>query len=200
MSQTLTPPAQALPIVQGLTFRRLERVAKIDKLIKTPNQKSWAAMLEQIRLTGDMTSATTKSGRNHPCQTADLRCDHQGEIGGGYINTQVQLGGSDVRIERTDAKQSTSVTQVNVHPAAYRSPLIKDALARAHDWSFATGWVAQIDPVVNAAPVQPTGPTRPSTFTCNKCGATYQALDSIALGVSLGGFPARCRCGGTPTR
>jgi hypothetical protein len=188
-----------MPIVQGLTLRALGPVRKIAQLILKPKPSSWAAILQQIRETGDKTSGTTKRGANHPCQTGDLRCDHQGEIDGNYINTQVQLGGSITEVERTKPTQSTSVTQVNVHYQAYNSPLIKDALARAHDWSYATGFVAQIDPVAVARTTVVVA-TRPSAFTCNGCGKKYVAMDNIALGLALGGYPPRCTCGGTPTR
>lgn len=202
MSVTTTPvvTALAVPVVAGFSFTVGAKVAKIDLLMFPPSGKSWTMMMDQIRESGDRTDKATPRGFNHPCQTDDLRCDHQGLIMKDYVNTQVQLGGRTKSVTRGDpSKESTTVSQVNVNVACYSTKgMFNDALAKAHDYSWKTKNVVQLE--TNSPAVFRVAPVGVLNFKCNQCGKLYNAVDSIELGLRLGGFPPRCNCGGTPVR
>jgi len=192
------PPA--VPLVQGFTIAVGGPIPNIDyfKPENTPNNRQWQAMVAQIRESGDRTDKTTPRGRNHPCQTDDLRCDHQGEAGK-YVNTQVQVGGREKNYQRGKYKnhdECTTVSHVMIAAAAYGKGLVKECLAQAHDHSFRTRRTVTVDVAASTAPVAQAVQAGPMNFVCANCGARTVALDAVSLGLRVGGYPPRCRCGG----
>lgn len=192
-----------LPRVQGFTFTEGAAIPNSGRFKpeNRPNARQWQAMLAQLRETGDATVNTTEAGPNHPCQTQDYRCDHQGGVSGtDMINTQVQVGGVK-RYTRGDykgGKESTSVTVVHIDSAAYLNPLVKEALAQAHDYSFRTNKVVVVTLAGGTATVGTASAITTRSFTCRKCGKKYEAEDEIALSIKvrdkagLNSYPASC--------
>ncbi len=171
-----------------------ENIAKIDKVIRVVSVQEMNEMLDQIRETGDRTATKTKSGQNHPCQTATLRCDHQGCTSGGLINTQIQIGGSEERAERKDSsKESTSINQVNVQSECYLHSSIKSVLASAHDHSWRIRKVLILTAKAKAVVNNSTQYGKPRYFHCIECNASYGPVMSHAeLGLDTGSYPPRC--------
>lgn len=192
-----------LPRVQGFTFTDGPKVPNSDRFREDnkPNERDWQAMLAQLRESGDATVNTTDSGPNHPCQTENLRCDHQGGVTGtDLINTQVQVGGIK-RYARKDykgGKESTTVTVVHIDSACYTNPMVKEALAQAHDYSFRTTKVVVVKLAEGTAKVTTSTKAVSRSFTCRKCGKKYEAEDEIALSnkvrdkQGLNSYPASC--------
>jgi len=151
-------PTTPLPSVQGFTFTVGSAIAKIDKLLFSPDPDHVDELLTLVLQKGS------------PCETDHLRCDDQGEFRG-YVNTQFQLGGKEDYIKRSDpSKQSTSFTQVNVSVAARRHNLCNQALRDAHDYSYHTGKVVTVDLKAGTATVGVnTRSAKVSTITCTSC-------------------------------
>jgi hypothetical protein len=189
----------ALPQVQGFVFSVGETIPNSNKFQpkNTPNGKQWLAMLDRIRESGDKTSDTTHQGKNHPCQTEDYRCDHQGGVTGTtLINTQVQVGGTTNYKRETykGGQESTTVSVVHIDAAAYTNKLVNEALAQAHDHSFKTNKVVvlRLSGGSSSVATSSTSTARSRSFTCRKCGKNYQAPDAIELGVKLNSYPPSC--------
>ncbi|WP_291297338.1 hypothetical protein [Elioraea sp.] len=192
-----------LPRVQGFTFTEGAKITNSERFDPTnaPNGRQWQAMLAKLRESGDATANTTDSGKNHPCQTEDYRCDHQGGVTGtDLINTQVQVGGVKryTRKDYKNGKESTSVTVVHIDSDCYANPMVKEALAQAHDYSFRTTKVVVVKLAEGAAKVTTTSKAVSRSFTCRKCGKKYEAEDEIALSnkvrdkQGLNSYPASC--------
>ncbi len=186
-----------LPQVQGFAFQEGGTIPNSDKFDPSnrPNGRQWQAMLARIRESGDKTSETTHSGSNHPCQTDDYRCDHQGGVSGtDRINTQVQVGGVNhyTRKKYKGTNESTSVTVVHISSAAYANGLVNEALAQAHDYSFKTNKVVVLTSSGGSSSVSTTTTRRSRSFTCGKCRKQFEAPDAIELGVRLGSYPPSC--------
>jgi hypothetical protein len=156
-----TPP---LPTVQGFTFTPGGKIAKIDQLLYQPSPQHLTQLLALILKKGS------------PCETAYLRCDDQGEYRG-YVNTQCQLGGSELQVDRKDpSKESTSFTQVNIAFKARQNALCNQALRDGHDYSYRTRTVVTIDLAAGTATV---GITKKqlSVISCSACGFTKNSDD-----------------------
>jgi hypothetical protein len=192
-----------VPRVQGFTFTEGSPIPNLKFFNpgNKPGGTKWQQMLTRIRETGDKTSETTGRGENHPCQTDDLRCDHQGGVSGtDLINTQVQLGGVKMypRGKYGGGNESTSVTVVHIDSACYFNSMVKEALAQAHDYSLKTGKVVVVKLAGGTAKVETTGTVVSRSFTCRKCLKRYEAEDEIALSnkvrdkQGLNSYPASC--------
>lgn len=136
------PAAIPIPVVQGFEFTIGGRISKIDKLRYVPTDEEVTALLAKILKDGV------------PCETPTLRCDVQGGTTGGYVNTQCQLGGSELNVPRSKAsKQSTSFTQVNITQQALNNRTSSQALQRAHRYSWQTTNVVTVQLAGGAATV-----------------------------------------------
>jgi hypothetical protein len=174
MDVDFTVTATPLPAVAGFTFTIGGKVAKIDKLIYSPDSGHVDELLALVLVKGS------------PCETAYLRCDDQGEYGK-YVNTQFQLGGSETYVKRTDAsKQSTSFTQANISFDARRHKMANQALRAAHDYSYRTQKVVVIDLAPGAATVGfGQGNAGVINLSCSNCTFTK---------VLAGGSPVPTKC------
>lgn len=190
-----------VPRVQGFIFTEGPPIPNLKFFNpgNKPGGTKWQQMLTRIRETGDKTSETTGRGENHPCQTEDLRCDHQGGVSGtDLINTQVQLGGVKTypRGKYGGGNESTSVTVVHIDSACYFQPMVKEALAQAHDYSLKTNKVVVLKLAnttsTSIANNNNSSPARTRSFTCQTCRKNFAAASAIDLGVKLGSYPPSC--------
>jgi GNAT superfamily N-acetyltransferase len=134
--------APPLPNIAGFNFTIGGTITKISMLMYTPDPQHVVELIDLIRTKGV------------PCQTAYLRCDRQGDFSQIYINTQCQLGGSEVFVKRTEpSKQSTTFTQVNIHIKAWDHKMVGLALSAAHHYSCHTQKVVTIDLAAGSAVV-----------------------------------------------
>ena len=112
------------------------------------------------------------------CKSSLLRCDVQGDTTSSDVNTQCQIGGTDLNYKRKKFKgrlESTSFTCVLVSTAAYSHRSINLALVRAHEYSNINRVMVKIDlAAVTTAMTTPivNNNNTYQTITCQACNDT----------------------------
>jgi len=158
-----------------------------------PEGRKLTNILEKIEMNANALSSTTRAGKNHPCQTENYRCDHQGSYadGAAYCNTQMQLGGEKQykRGKVGTALESTSVSEVHIDSACFGRPGFELAARRAHELSTTRKKVVILKLGEGQMAV---GPAEPRHHFCGHC--RYD-MGAVGMPTSLFGVKLCPNCG-----